>query len=325
MMPILLVASILVLAGLGGEPGTQPSGATDVVLNVIALDRKGNPVTDLRVGELQVFEDGVRQPLVSFERQESASPPVAVLMDALNTYLGARERAIDGILAALRQLPPAQTVSLYVLSVDGTLHAVRESGVRQSLDRVLRSDTAIRPDYLRQSDRAKATYAALKQVAEPLAALPGRKAIVWVSHGIPAYAEEVNGAHNFEPVLERFAAAFGQAEIAIYSVAQSADATPSGMTDRWSLKPLSSLTGGRSYPSDHVEEAVLQAVADSRVTYRLVYRQPAGKAGASWWQYRPSASTSGSGYRKLRLVCARAGVRVLSRQGYYLPSPARKP
>jgi VWFA-related protein len=41
-------------------PPTFPSEAQVVVLDVIAKDRKGRPVDDLRPGELQVFEDGRR-------------------------------------------------------------------------------------------------------------------------------------------------------------------------------------------------------------------------------------------------------------------------
>jgi VWFA-related protein len=59
---VLLLA--LTLPALGQSPPNQPTfgtGTTAVVVDVIVRDRKGNPVTDLRKGDFELLEDGVRQ------------------------------------------------------------------------------------------------------------------------------------------------------------------------------------------------------------------------------------------------------------------------
>lgn len=46
-------------------------GAEEVLLDLIARDKKGRPVRDLKAEEIEVYEDGVRQALVSFRLIES--------------------------------------------------------------------------------------------------------------------------------------------------------------------------------------------------------------------------------------------------------------
>jgi VWFA-related protein len=60
-------------------PGTdQPTfrtGAEVVVLDVVVRDKKGRTVRDLRPEELQVYEDGVRQKIVSFKLEAAGQEP----------------------------------------------------------------------------------------------------------------------------------------------------------------------------------------------------------------------------------------------------------
>lgn len=48
---------------------TFRSGVTAVPINVRVVDRDGRPVTDLKQGDFTVFEDDIRQPVVSFSQQ----------------------------------------------------------------------------------------------------------------------------------------------------------------------------------------------------------------------------------------------------------------
>jgi VWFA-related protein len=45
-------------------------GSEEVLLDVVARDRKGRPVNDLKAGEIEVYEDGVKQPVNSFRKVE---------------------------------------------------------------------------------------------------------------------------------------------------------------------------------------------------------------------------------------------------------------
>jgi VWFA-related protein len=49
---------------------TFPSEIEQVIVDVVAVDKKGRPVTDLRREEISISEDGARQTIASFERVE---------------------------------------------------------------------------------------------------------------------------------------------------------------------------------------------------------------------------------------------------------------
>jgi len=73
-----LAAALLLLSGAGraaaqGDPPRFRSEAQVVVLDVVASDRRGQPVADLRQDELQVFEDGKACELRSASRSSRVS------------------------------------------------------------------------------------------------------------------------------------------------------------------------------------------------------------------------------------------------------------
>jgi VWFA-related protein len=73
-LAFVLVAPLL-LAGSAGpletdgeqEPATFPTGVEQVTVDVVVVDKKGQPITDLTRGDVEVFEDGVRQTIASFD------------------------------------------------------------------------------------------------------------------------------------------------------------------------------------------------------------------------------------------------------------------
>jgi VWFA-related protein len=84
--PVLLVV-LLVAAALGDAraiaigqppPSTFPSRIEQVIVDVVVVDGKGNPVTDLRPESVEVYEDGVRQSVASFDLFEVPAAAAAV-------------------------------------------------------------------------------------------------------------------------------------------------------------------------------------------------------------------------------------------------------
>lgn len=65
-------------AAAGQSSGTQPyqAGTSAVIVDVVVRD-DDRPVTDLTVDDFEVFEDGVRQTIASFERRMPALPDIA--------------------------------------------------------------------------------------------------------------------------------------------------------------------------------------------------------------------------------------------------------
>jgi len=81
--PILLIAAVTSAAALqktGTAPPTPVFGASTrlVQVNVVALDKNGKPVTDLRKEDFALFEDGKPQKTAIFVPEQSApvKPPV---------------------------------------------------------------------------------------------------------------------------------------------------------------------------------------------------------------------------------------------------------
>jgi VWFA-related protein len=80
-----LVLPLLLAGSAGGEErgGTQepsltfPTGIEQVTVDVVVVDKKGEPVTDLTPKNVEVYENGVRQQIASFDMFEVAPPPAA--------------------------------------------------------------------------------------------------------------------------------------------------------------------------------------------------------------------------------------------------------
>jgi VWFA-related protein len=83
----------LVLSSWAGSAGSQeggrpqesppsfPAAVEQVVVDVVVVDRKGQPITDLKKEDLEVYEDGIRQPIASFDAFQV--PPAALEAPAL--------------------------------------------------------------------------------------------------------------------------------------------------------------------------------------------------------------------------------------------------
>lgn len=154
--------------------------------------------------------------------------------------------------------------------------------------------------------RAQLTFQALGQFASYVAAMPGRKNLVWITHGMPSAVPGISDGDliDLTPQLRLLGETFAQANIALYTVAQSASGAGASMGYSFeTLQLLSGLTGGRAYGSDSVESAITEAMADTRGSYVV--------------GYHPRRQNGDGKYHKLRVTCARKGVRLQTKQGYW--------
>lgn len=135
-----LFAATCVLAQ--NEPAPIRVTTRMVQLNVIALDKNGNPVTDLTKEDFSIKDEGKDQDVAAFSMEDGAvkhkplaAPPVGqklfsnrpkvevtgvtvMLFDGLNTKTEDQIRAKQQLVAALSQLGPRERVSLYALGKD---------------------------------------------------------------------------------------------------------------------------------------------------------------------------------------------------------------
>jgi VWFA-related protein len=129
-----------------GEKETLRVSTRLVVVDVVATDKKGAPVSDLKPADFTVQEEGVEQPVQVFSfHQPGAEPPAAsgpfaspgklpqgvytnapqfktggalnvVLLDSLNSNLVDQANMRDAMIKLLEKLPTGEPIAVYLLS-----------------------------------------------------------------------------------------------------------------------------------------------------------------------------------------------------------------
>ncbi len=128
------------------------STVTFVQVDVIAQDKDGRPVADLKNEDFTVFDNGKPRPVTSFVVETSVPKPAArqkaapdtftnriagtdpsrggyavILVDWFNSGIHMTQRARPEVMRVLKQIGPSDKVALYSLDVSG-LHVVNELG-----------------------------------------------------------------------------------------------------------------------------------------------------------------------------------------------------
>src|SRR5215475_10448195 len=91
-------------AGQAQKPRTSDQGVTvrigseEVLLDIVARDKKGRPITDLKADEIEVYEDGVKQQINSFRKVEKTdlNEGAGASNDAAGNAAGAQPHNVAG-------------------------------------------------------------------------------------------------------------------------------------------------------------------------------------------------------------------------------------
>lgn len=260
-----------------------------VQVNVVAQDKKGQPITGLAASDFEVSEQGKAQKIAVFSMESNQKPVgrgeplpantfsnmpsragasqnlTVILFDTLNTPVADQLNAKKQMIDFLQQIKPQDRVAIYGLA--NGLRVVHDfTGDAQALVRaVARYKTRFSKDlaaskaetedhsaaagseqeaaiiaqmdaFLNESNRLAAnvylqrrvaiTLETLEAISNHLAAVPGRKSLVWVSGSFPfSYGDDVflvnranEGIRNFSQELARVTRAITSANVAIYPV-----------------------------------------------------------------------------------------------------------
>jgi VWFA-related protein len=362
---------VLVLALVACSPpaqGQSPDGASTnafqkaVVLNITAVDGRGDAVTDLTSADFQIIDDGNPQVISSFQAgtppsaAQNPTPATVILFDLLNSNARNREYDCTFIVRALEPLETADTVYLYLLTNGGEFYPVHAFPPRQDIAFLARNkgtgagasawtrqirpllDDAIQKvygfrtvDYRDPGYRAATTFVALSKLQDAFMEIPGPKSIVWITSGVTNWPDYPHGCKDmtitdasgsyvggkctancrrlskcvdYEPFFQHFSSVLNHTN----TVVDAAEDLPQGAlppnnrgTAVDTLQRMADLSGGRLYPGTNIDKAILEAMKKGRGRYQVSIAAPAADGK----------------YHKVRVTCARKGVRVEGPKGYF--------
>ncbi len=296
---------------------------------MIVEDRDRKPVTDLRQEEFQLLDNGLTQDIRVFlnesERSSVAAPPLppgtftnrgasragehsgysVIVLDTLLTALADEYQggsgaiwAIQKAVKALHSLPPGENVAIYATGYK--VWVVREfTQDRESLELKLRNWKPAM-DVIPDIDKPAVLRREIEQIAGHVAAIPGRKNLIWVAYTFPVSP----------PVIQKLKTA----DVAVYPV--DAHGSVIGLKTEKEfpdlpLRALAAATGGVAYfDRDDLDVAIREAIDDGRSNYTL--------------GFYPSGDDSASRVHQVAVRVTRPGVRLRYRNSYQ-PEPPRKP
>jgi VWFA-related protein len=359
----LIAACVCSAAGVSAQDIGQSQAPPPLVnLSVVAKDAHGVPVTDLTRDDFQVFEGSKAQRMVSFRRNDAIVKRVmraepneysnrtgapttrvtVILFDLLNARFEDRGSMMSQLGPALQHLEASETLFFYILTMNGTLYSVhglpdgdREKAnpgarpwtedIKALLDDASRELFHLRPGGVDVDMRVRMTYQALGSLADLVAAAPGRKSLIWISHGVPISlgirGSSIYAGTDYTPLLQHLTAALDRADVAVYTVRQPESLRPGGQSDAAAgspaaadgpgismstedtLEQFAQLTGGHAFMTPDIRGAIALAASDARMSYLI--------------SYEPSLGNWDGKYHKIRVTCARKGVKLETKQGYY--------
>ncbi len=295
--PLCVIFALIGAQALAQAPPDAPavfqSNTQLLQVRVIAEDKDGKPVTDLRQEEFQLRDNGSPQDLRLFlnESQRASVAPAplppgtfsnrdrsrpdghsgysVIVLDTLLTLLADEGQggsgtiwAIQKAVKALHSLPPGENVAIYATGYQ--LWVVREfTQDRESLEQKLRKWKPAM-DVIPPENKVDVLRREIEQIADHVAAIPGRKNLIWIAYQFPIAP----------PVLQKLKAA----DVAIYPV--DAHGSVIGMkTDKafasMPLRALAAATGGVAYfDRDDLDVAIREAIDDGRSNYTLGFYPP---------------------------------------------------
>jgi Ca-activated chloride channel family protein len=303
---------LVVLCGLTGlvlpqsSPQTTPSQQSDVRLGTIGvnlsvavLDKRGRLITDLRVGNFEIKEDGERQQVVSFSKENELPLSLGVLMDASNSVRPKlkfeKDAAMNFLDAVVRR------------GKDSALFVIFNSKVELLQDFTDNLEDLRDAIYSVKAGGPTALYDSVYRVCqEKMPTANGRRAIIAVSDG-----EDTASRHTLEDAIE----IAQRTETVVYCVGTNnagffgVKGGISGTEGDKDLKRLAEETGGRAFfPTEvlELEKTFTEIGQELRSQYILFY--------VSSNQRRDGR------FRDIDVkIVGRDGMRVRAKRGYTAP------
>src|SRR5262245_34653280 len=175
----------------------------EVLLPVTVRDSTGQFVTDLKVEDFTVFEEGIPQPISSFALKRMPVH-VVIMMDTSSSVTREIEDFKDAAWRFINQLPPEDEFSL--IRFDDEVELVQDwTSSRNALKRAL--------NRLRTGMFTKFNDALYLAAHEQLGKIKGRKAVIVLTDGIDSGRGAITAERAFRTMVEE--------EVPVYVVSKT--------------------------------------------------------------------------------------------------------
>jgi len=271
----------------------------DLVSLSVTVTEGGRYVTGLERDEFEVYEDGVKQS-VSFFSREQQPIALAILLDTSASMDRRLDTAQEAAIGFARRMRPDDTMT--VIDFDSQVRILQTfTNDGAALEKAIRSTSVNGSTAL-----YNAIYISLKELKKirpPSAEEIRRQAIVVLSDG-----DDTSSLVEYEEVLDLAK----RSETAIYAIGlkQGSSGRVEFKEAEFVLRQLANETGGRAFfPSN---------VADLPGIYQRISEELASQYSIGY----TSRNTVRNGtWRRIVVRVNRAGLQTRTRQGYYAPSP----
>ena len=278
----------LMIAGIGAlwaQDGAAVFRSEVRLVEVYAtvFDHKGRYLDGLSGSNFEVRDEGVPQPLVSFE-SNSSKLSCAILLDTTGSMFRALPGVKNAVVHLIDEARPEDTLAVY--SFNTSLNVLHD----------FTSDkAALKTAVLRTRAAGEtALFDSISQAAAAIGKRSGKKVMIVFTDG-----DDNASVLNANAALSRVK----KLGIPIYTIAEG-DAVTSSVLSK-GLREISQVTGGAPYtvkkPKD-IETAFADIAEDLQHGYMLTYKPP---------------PATGFGWRKIELVLnGQKDARIRAREGY---------
>jgi VWFA-related protein len=312
-----------------------PTPGPLVHLYPVALDASGQPVTDLTADDFKITDQNKAQTIFTFHKprnepavkldtlefsnRTSGTTPqnTVILFDMINLADADRLEAWKALDKSLSQLESGGNLYFYLLNLEGSLIPIHPvgppavddktwpQGVASVFDKAMKASSHARPVQVGAEEQVKRTFKALEDIANKLAAFPGRRDILWIANGLTTVADpKLTGCTG------------DWVECALYVPHLGVTLTNDGVAVNpfafigainpdvnYNMDQMALLTGGHFYSRQDVRDVIKQVAQTAASSYSIFYD--------------PGADNWNSKWHRVHITCERKGIKLQVRERYY--------
>jgi Ca-activated chloride channel family protein len=296
---VIIGAAIVAATATGvlGQQGRFRAEVDLVNIAVMVMDRQGNFISDLKVDDFTLLEDGARQQVTHFLRgdaeAEALNLRLGLLLDTSGSMQDDIALARTAAIRFLKELPEAHDVTLVDFDTEVRVARYGLADLPRLVERIRTRRTA----------GWTAFYDALGIYLDGVQELDGRKILVVYTDG-----GDTRSAQTFSDVLEMLKAS----DVIVYGIG-FLQHQPSSVRNeqKMRLQQLADVTGGQTFfptSTKALNQVFDQIVAQVRAQYSLGFVSTNTRHDGSWRKVDVRLNPS-----HLQTL------RVRSRRGYYAP------